>query len=319
MADLVCGACDTAVVVAEGDYLIQCSICKVVYHDKDTACSPVAYKSWRESSPNYRKSWVGVCCRKRKGAVNNTNTKHRRNSTEEDDLMDKMAKLLDTKLEPILVGLGEMRATVEKHSESLSTLTKRMDVVEKNISEGVNGADSEEIQRLQNRVFDLELKLEATENYSRRENVVFTGIPYTEGEDPFEVAIRAASLVKVQIQRSDIVDCHRLPTSDRSRPAAFVVKFVCRHTKRNLIEAYRQNKPTAGMLGGENRNKVFANDHYAPYTSALYREARKALGAKKVECRNGVVYLKATPTSARQRIYNHAHIGELSRAGPASA
>lgn len=52
---------------------------------------------------------------------------------------------------------------------------------------------------------------EGLENYLRRENIVFTGIPFSVDKDAIDVAVRATSVVGVTITTQDIVDAHRLP------------------------------------------------------------------------------------------------------------
>ena len=47
-------------------------------------------------------------------------------------------------------------------------------------------------------------KLDNIEQYGRRQNLEFKGIPQTEGEDTNEIVINLAKLLKVNIKKSDI-------------------------------------------------------------------------------------------------------------------
>ena len=72
-------------------------------------------------------------------------------------------------------------------------------------------------------------ELNRQEQYSRRECLEISGIPFQESENTNDIVIEIGKLVGIQIQEEDISVSHRLPVTDgcRSTPA-IIVKFIRR-------------------------------------------------------------------------------------------
>lgn len=330
-----CGTCST-VIEETGNYLITCSSCKKCYHSKDNGCSTVSSSSWYKKSTDNKLKWCCHMCgglpiaKRKAGSVvdsgdsesgsDSTSAKIPRKSPDAGLLAaigkmldSKLDKIMDEKLSPLIKKIEEVVTKVDNNAKQINAVDDRVKRIE---NEGCS-----ECASLKRRVTDLQSQnwdqfddINTLQNYSRRDNVVFSGIPVSDSEDPFEVAIKAASLVGVDISRRDIVDCHRLP-APRGRPgsSSFIVKFVNRYSKNRIIEGYRKAKPMADKFGGSASTKVFANEHLSPFSAMLLREARKKLfpSYQVVKCNKGIVYVQKTRDSDRIRIFNLAQIGEL--------
>ncbi len=139
------------------------------------------------------------------------------------------------------------------------------------------------------KVTKIEAKVEALENYSKR-NAVISGIIYQENENPIEVAIKAGELVDVSLEARDIDIAHRLRSRNDKILPPFVIKLVNRYKKIELITQARKIKPTVERLGGGAAMKIYYNDYLTTENQHILTAA-KALGSQiKVWSRNGEVY-----------------------------
>ena len=73
------------------------------------------------------------------------------------------------------------------------------------------------------------------EQYSKRDNVIISGVPETSGENTTDIVVDLAAKAGVSINRNDVSTSHRLKNRRRNQPAAIVAKFVRRDTKTSLM------------------------------------------------------------------------------------
>ena len=85
-------------------------------------------------------------------------------------------------------------------------------------------------------------KLDATEQYGRRQNLEIKGVPFHEGEDTKKIAIEVAKLLNTMLSPNEISLSHRLPArngsskssktsmspKDDNPPSSIIVRFVNR-------------------------------------------------------------------------------------------
>ena len=141
----------------------------------------------------------------------------------------------------------------QKFNSINSRLDQKESNIQKNITNVVNESimsikdsiiDSlkEENMKLQSRVQQLEdkaLRMEITKNnheqYTRRNNIEIQGIPATAADDNLEIkVIDIFRCLKINIDPSDIEDCHRL---GNSTPKNTIVRFVNRKFCKKTLEA----------------------------------------------------------------------------------
>ncbi|XP_065213306.1 uncharacterized protein LOC135840609 [Planococcus citri] len=344
---LNCGTC-SELIEAAPNYIIKCCACSNTFHGKEDGCATVTVTSWYKKSPDNKATWKCHSCgglplknqdNKRKlddgsnngdissdddeSTVENQN-KVRKISSGNHELLKMMGTLMDKKFEdhlkPITDKLEEMSKSIKSQSVEIGKIEERVGRLEK------SGCPS--CQSLQNEVTSLNrnswfhaAQLVALQNYTRKDNIIFTNIPYSEDEDPYVIAIKAAEIAGVSVDRNAIVDCHRLPATkgNDGRPPSFIVKFVNREIKRDIIHEYRRIKPRANCFGGSESVSIYANEHLAPATSALFREAKKQLKLvfDYVRVANGMVYVQ-NKSSPRINIVSIGHIGELKASAQAN-
>ena len=87
-------------------------------------------------------------------------------------------------------------------------------------------------------------KLDALEQYGRRQNFEIVGIPVTSNEDTNAIVREIAKLWRVTIVSKDISTSHRLQTKSKSNPPPIIVRFVNRDV-RNRIYSNHKNARNA--------------------------------------------------------------------------
>jgi len=78
-------------------------------------------------------------------------------------------------------------------------------------------------------------KLDSLEQYNRRQNLEFEGIPVSENEDVADKVVKIGKLIGVNINKSDILTAHLLPPKRNSKiedPSTIIARP--KRSERNL-------------------------------------------------------------------------------------
>ena len=150
----------------------------------------------------------------------------------------------------------EIRKEIDSLKASLLDLEKRFDEIEKSQSfiskkydtvisaikdvkehnEGVKiqiKEIEEDINKLSNDGFNVEVKLDELEQYARRECVEITGIPIVPNDSPALLVKEMSEIMGVNLNENDIPIAHRLPPTKKVKDR-LIVKFT-RREKRDEI------------------------------------------------------------------------------------
>jgi hypothetical protein len=95
------------------------------------------------------------------------------------------------------------------------------------------------------------LEGEKRDQYSRREILRVTGVPYNQGEDTTDLMIRIANSLGVYISRSDISVSHRNGRRVEGTPRPILCKFVRREIKNQILA----NRYLAGNIRTDDEGK----------------------------------------------------------------
>ena len=174
--------------------------------------------------------------------------------------LDAIADLLDKKLNPIQ---NELRSFQRKVGEDINSLKKSN-------------------EKLHSELKNAKAKTEKMQQYSRRNNVVFNGIPFFKDESPMDTAMKISTAFDLSLNENDIDCCHRLfsknnPTSDDQRDPAFLIRFVHRHKKVTVMKKIKLLKPTAEVLGGSKEIKIYCGDHLTKQSLQLKKNVQMLL------------------------------------------
>ncbi|XP_072177833.1 uncharacterized protein [Diadema setosum] len=125
-----------------------------------------------------------------------------------------------------------------------------------------NSLLKESVTQLENRVTDLD-------QYHRRVNLEFVGIPETEGENVKKIVVEVAKHADPNLAEQDVDVTHRLgPKKEKGGPPRpIIVRFTTRRA-RDAVYNGRKN------LRGKTKNqRVFINENLLPATRQLLAKA----------------------------------------------
>lgn len=126
-----------------------------------------------------------------------------------------------------------------------------------------------------NKLFSL-LQTDANEQYGRRDNIRVFGLEESPDEDPYEVMIGVAEKVGVELHKSDISVCHRVPSRNGKRP--LIVKFVRREKKFELMNSKKKLR--------NSESQVYLNDDITLLRAKLAAKLRQKEDIKTVSMQN---------------------------------
>ena len=302
-----CGKCEND--ISPTKRRATCAKCNVEFH-LNKACAGIQPESWRTKSEQGRLNWSCRVCRNledgtnsshhsRESSVDSSKTElsnpcKKRKQLEEETMMNSGANF-DRSLIASIIKDAVTQASAsfsevldDKLDAHLHTITQEQENMKKEI-----GIVKEETSYLR-------WKLEDHDQYSRRNNVVVSGVPHIKGEKPLETVKRIAGAFKYDLQVSAIDDCHRLPIRNKNTeyaepgPQDFIIRFVSRIIKRDFLIHCKKNRIDGSAFGSPASNKVYVNEHLTRRTKSILMEAKKLLRNRgyRVETRNCIVFIK---------------------------
>ena len=127
-------------------------------------------------------------------------------------------------------------------------------------------------------------KQQDSHQYTRRENMIITGIPMPEKgkEDLMKTVITLCEAMGAQLSKAEISTVHRMATKKDTPVKPIIIRFVNRWKKSELMEYARREQPTTSLLGIEPSEDIFFSDQ-------LSQETKQLLGKTKELCDQGKV------------------------------
>lgn len=133
-------------------------------------------------------------------------------------------------------------------------------------------SNEEKVSDLQTKVDKMQAKLDEYEQYSRRDNLRFHGVPETK-TDPIEEVIKITNeKMGLKISRNDISRAHRTGPTKKDTPRPILVRFSS-YTNRAII------KSTAKKLSGTH---IYIAEDLTKHRDHLLFLAREAKRSKKI-------------------------------------
>ncbi|XP_039278756.1 uncharacterized protein LOC120350243 [Nilaparvata lugens] len=161
----------------------------------------------------------------------------------------------------------------------------------------------EENDKLKKTVHLLDDKIKDMEQFSRKDNIEITGVPYNRGEDLYGLLDRIAAVIDVNYNINFISTVHRLGVTNERPNPPIIVKFISRDYKSSWIGAARANrkKLTAASLSiNWPPTSVYVNEHLSPTNKFILGNAKRLVREKKLaaawtrDCR---IYVKKSAES----------------------
>ena len=239
------------------------------------------------------------------------------------DLKDWM-KRIDGRLDGIGTILTSLKLTSEENTKEITRIDTEVKTLEGRVFQNEIDVDNAkhtlhtttgEVKNLQDQVCTLTERVNELEQYSKRENLVISGmrflVPYsvaaqdhsnnvsTENAVPEEnaklsprdrsmmaqnFATFASQKLGVSTQASDIIDIHILPKNgrrsfaNRTRETTNTMTIVRFNNRRIRDEIY-----AARMQLKRSGNRIFINEHLTKVNADIFRNAREAKFGKKIK------------------------------------
>ena len=153
-------------------------------------------------------------------------------------------------------------------------------------------------------------KLDAIEQYGRRQNLEIKGVPFHEGEDTKKIAIEVAKLLNTTLSPNDISTSHRLPArngsskssktsmspKDDNPPSSIIVRFVNRDVRNRM---YHNRQMTRNMdlnqFCVKGTQQIFINENLTHTRKQLFWKTKQKAKEAKFQffwTNNGNIYVK---------------------------
>lgn len=212
---------------------------------------------------------------------------------------------------------GQGRETFESNSDSMEEIKRSLNFMSEELTKLSKQQEQliglmEEVKLLKvllsdrdKRIAELEQKVDDLEQYTRRDDLVITGLDVkhrsyarvaaninTTEDSPHEELLTLEQQVvtflqdkNIDIKHEDISICHTLPTRSDKLKSSIVIRFISRKSRNNLIMQARKLKGT----------NVYINEHLTKKNGTIAREARLLKKHKKIAAtwtRNGNIWIK---------------------------
>lgn len=155
--------------------------------------------------------------------------------------------------------MGKVESRVEAHHNRLDIIEHKLDKLSEQ-SETIHTA---------NEVFKQNLL---------RNNLVVVGIPNDYGDDTNQIIFNIAAILKVKINRNDIIQSYRVK---KSYSGLIVVRFAATERRDELLRNKQKISISLGdlfELTGDSASKpIYLNAHVTPYFGKLSAKARTAI------------------------------------------
>ena len=208
-------------------------------------------------------------------------------------------KILMNSYEDLKFNHNKLKAINEKQNEDMKILREKADVLDKKTN-------------------DEAVKLDGIDQYSRRQNLEFQGIPLTENEDAIELVTKISNLVGVDVKKSDISTAHRLPPKRHAKvadPPAIIARFINRNLRNEIYGkriAAKHLKETDYPISG--MKKLFINENLTQERKRLLwltKQTAKNLNYTYIWTMNGKIYVRKNEDSSSFIIHNENDLSKL--------
>lgn len=257
---------------------LTCSDCKKTY---DFQCGQVKEVIFRNRSLDEQAAWICLPCRQPKKMIKIT--------CEEEMNLTTLANLVlslksdiatyQSTIDSKIAGLEKSYVEIAKKLDTVVGLQKRVDDLE-----GV-------VERQNRENYELRRQLRDLEQYSRKSQLEFGGIPQNPNEKPEDLeaaVIDIANQLEVNLQSDDIEAIHRIPT--RFKPSPIIVAFVNRKKRELLL-----NNRYKHSISYANSNKITIRESLSKHFRELLNRTKEKAEENKYDfCwfKNKQIYVK---------------------------
>lgn len=187
----------------------------------------------------------------------------------------------------------------EKINGIESKMTKLTNTIEKvNRLEEENVKLKNDIQVLKKTCWNQEQRVRNLEQYSRKRNVIISGMKKAENENLKEIIKSFGSEIHIKINDCDINAAHRLPAKEGKIPA-IIMCLNNLELKEELINWSKGNKKNRAT---SKFPTVYINEHLTRENEEILREALSRDEIQFAWFKNGSVYIRRNESSRAEKI-----------------
>lgn len=286
---VACGVCKSDISPKKNRAV--CNSCKNELHLK-AECAGVQESTWKTMSKSNISSWVCKNCRGGAGArirsdsTDSTHSQTKKRKPDESQEAEDSVLINEDRLFERLVEFLEKQFKLDIQNEVKNVMeiwAVQQDEKMRRM-EGEMAELRQTNENLEGKIRRLERDRNEAAQYSRRSNVIVTGVPKQQDETPEGLTNVVFQMIGVDKNPWDVVAAHRLPMpkkigaeSERAAACPIVIKLQNRMCKEQLINAAKLKKPTAEMLGGSPNTRVYISEHLTKQTLELKMRARRDL------------------------------------------
>ena len=163
------------------------------------------------------------------------------------------------------------------------------------IRDDVKKSFEKELEERDQKIAELENKIDDLEMYGRRNGIRIHGIPENEGEKTDEIVIKLAQDMGANIPSSALGRSHRVGRKNNNRPRAIIAKFVGHNHKVAYLKQKQELKKLPEDKPDVYVNDVFVNEDLISKRAGMAKHARLMRKAKRISdtwTRDGVIFIK---------------------------
>ena len=179
---------------------------------------------------------------------------------------------------------NDLSGKVQKIEQSAQFVSDKYDEVRAEATSALNLAKNlqEENLKLREEVESLKWAADEAEQYSRRDCLLFRGIPEVEGENTDQIVVDIAEKwLDVKLKVENIYRSHRVKVrKQRSTPRPIIVRFIDYHHRDDIYRGKHKLKGT----------KISIVESLTPRRLELYELAKETFGMKNVWTLDGKIY-----------------------------
>lgn len=190
---------------------------------------------------------------------------------------------------------GETRKLCTAMNEKISKITDEVNELKMD-----NEANKSDIDFLLRENYELKVKINNMDQYSRKSNLIICGIPYKEEEVLREVAKKLATKLEINLEDYEIAAIHRLPAKNKDTVPPIIIKLNNLDVKNKLIIQAKKLKPKCSDIGFKDSNPVYIDDHLTRSTLGIWMMAKKMREEGTLfyaQCREGKVKIRINENS----------------------
>ena len=231
--------------------------------------------------------------------------------------------------------IASLKAEISQLSNSQEFICSQYDIlkIENDKLKRENATQGNELRTLKTNSTKIEkkaeteaIKLDGIDQYSRRQNLEFHGVPQTNNENVINIVVKIGKVLGVDINQNDISTAHRLPQKPHSNrrsesdeppppPPGIIARFINRDL-RNFIYSKRavakdiasKDFPVAGM------QRLYVNENLTQSRKRLLWQTKQAARTRdysSIWTQNGKIYVRKNENSNSVLINNESELRNL--------